>query len=65
MKHNMKKANDQIRFAVIGLGWVANNRHIPCILRHPRANLIGVVDHKEEKVIRIKEKFNRFKNHGK
>ncbi len=41
--------------AVVGLGWVANHRHIPCILRHPKAKLIGVIDRKEEKVDTIKK----------
>lgn len=38
----------QIRVAVIGLGWVALERHIPNLLRHPQVKLVGVVDRKPQ-----------------
>lgn len=49
----MKKLN----VAVVGLGWVATNRHIPIILRHPELHLYGVVDKREDRLERIKEKY--------
>lgn len=35
---------------MVGLGWVAQNRHIPCILRHPQARLVGVIDRRPDRI---------------
>lgn len=35
---------DKIRIAVAGLGWVAQNRHVPALLRNPAYELVGVID---------------------
>jgi len=40
----------KFNIAVIGLGWVATQRHISIILRHPRLNLYGVVDKRAERI---------------
>jgi predicted dehydrogenase len=47
----------KINVAVVGLGWVATNRHIPVILRHPNLNLYGVVDKRPERIKGLKEKY--------
>jgi predicted dehydrogenase len=47
----------KINVAVVGLGWVATNRHIPVILRHPHLHLYGVIDKHPERIKRLKEKF--------
>jgi scyllo-inositol 2-dehydrogenase (NADP+) len=49
--------NNKINVAVIGLGWVATNRHIPIILRHPRLHLYGVVDKRAERIQEMKGKY--------
>jgi scyllo-inositol 2-dehydrogenase (NADP+) len=49
--------SEKINVAVVGLGWVATNRHIPVILRHPQLNLYGVVDKRPERIQRLKEKY--------
>ena len=49
--------SEKINVAVVGLGWVATNRHIPIILRHPRLHLYGVVDKRSERIERLQEKY--------
>ncbi|GAB4482289.1 MAG: hypothetical protein OHK0031_04830 [Anaerolineales bacterium] len=49
----MKKIN----IAVIGLGWVATQRHIPIILRHARLHLYGVVDKRPERLQSISARY--------
>jgi len=49
--------DDRLNFAVIGLGWVAENRHIPCILRNPDTILYGAIDRKRYRVEEIEKKF--------
>lgn len=49
--------SEKINVAVVGLGWVATNRHIPIILHHPRLNLYGVVDKRPERIQRLTEKY--------
>jgi scyllo-inositol 2-dehydrogenase (NADP+) len=44
------KSSNLIPIAVIGLGWVATNRHIPIILNHPRLHFYGVVDKHSERL---------------
>ncbi len=48
---------DKIHVAVVGLGWVATNRHIPIILRNPRLHLVGVVDKRAERLQKITAKY--------
>jgi scyllo-inositol 2-dehydrogenase (NADP+) len=48
---------EKINVAVIGLGWVATNRHIPIILRHPRLQLYGVVDKHQERIQNLTNKY--------
>ena len=50
-------SSEKINVAVIGLGWVATNRHIPVIVRHPHLNLYGVVDKHPERIQGLKEKY--------
>jgi scyllo-inositol 2-dehydrogenase (NADP+) len=57
----MNESTAPVRMAVIGLGWVANHRHIPCILRHPQAELVGVVDRQEGKVAALKSRYKALK----
>jgi predicted dehydrogenase len=38
-----------IKVGVIGLGWVALNRHLPVIQRNPRFEIIGVIDRHENR----------------
>src|SRR5688500_433946 len=49
--------SEKINVAVVGLGWVATNRHIPVIVRHPQLHLYGVVDKGLERIQRLKEKY--------
>jgi len=46
----------KINVAVIGLGWVATNRHIPVILRNPNLHLFGIVDKHPERLQRFTQK---------
>ncbi len=46
----------KIHVAVVGLGWVATNRHIPIILRNPRLHLFGVVDKRAERIQNVTAK---------
>ncbi|CAG0968020.1 putative oxidoreductase YdgJ [Anaerolineales bacterium] len=50
-------ANRKINVAVIGLGWVATNRHIQVILRNPRLHLYGIVDKRPERIKSATEKY--------
>lgn len=50
-------SSEKINVAVVGLGWVANNRHIPVIMRHTQLNFYGVVDKRPERIQRLKEKY--------
>jgi predicted dehydrogenase len=52
----MVSSNNKINVAVVGLGWVANNRHIPVILKNPYLSLYGVVDKRPERIQRLTEK---------
>jgi len=47
----------KINVAVIGLGWVATQRHIPIILRQPRLHLYGVVDKRAERLQSLSAKY--------
>jgi scyllo-inositol 2-dehydrogenase (NADP+) len=49
--------NGKIRIAVIGLGWVAQARHIPAIRRDPRYDLIGVIDRSDGRAAAAAQKF--------
>jgi len=46
-----------INVAVIGLGWVATQRHIPIILRQPRLHLYGVVDKHVKRLQNLSAKY--------
>lgn len=48
---------EKINVAVIGLGWVATNRHIPIIVKHPRLHLFGVVDKRPERLRMLEAKY--------
>lgn len=50
--------NKKIRIAVVGLGWVAQNRHIPAILKNKSFELIGLVDKNEQKASEICKKYS-------
>jgi scyllo-inositol 2-dehydrogenase (NADP+) len=54
---NEMTLSEKINVAVVGLGWVATNRHIPVILRHPHLNLYGAVDKHPERIQHLKEKY--------
>lgn len=45
--------SEKINLAVLGLGWVATQRHIPIILQNPRLHFFGVVDKRPERLQRI------------
>lgn len=47
----------KINIAVIGLGWVATQRHIPIILQNPRLHLYGVVDKRTERLQQIAKQY--------
>jgi predicted dehydrogenase len=47
----------KINVVVIGLGWVATQRHIPIILRQPRLHLYGVVDKRAERLQNLSAKY--------
>lgn len=48
---------DKINVAVVGLGWVATERHIPIILRNSRLRLYGVVDKRPERLAKTKQRY--------
>jgi len=52
--NNMKNSTS-INIAVVGLGWVATQRHIPIILQNPRLHFYGVVDKSPERIKRLSE----------
>lgn len=45
-----------IRVATIGLGWVTQNRHIPCIQRNRAYQLVGLVDRDEARASALARK---------
>lgn len=47
----------KLTIGIIGCGNIAQTRHIPTILRHPRFELIGVVDRNSDKLEILKQKF--------
>lgn len=47
----------KINVAVIGLGWVASNRHTPIILQNRAMHLYGVVDKRLDRIESIKKKY--------
>jgi predicted dehydrogenase len=49
--------SNKLNIAVVGLGWVATNRHIPIILRDPRLRFYGVVDKRAERIQNITVKY--------
>lgn len=46
----------KIRLAIIGLGWVAQHRHIPSILRNPAFALVGFADKSGAKASALAQK---------
>lgn len=46
-------SGDCIRIAVVGLGWVAQARHIPSIKKNPGLKLVGVVDRSRGRAERV------------
>ena len=46
----------QIRVAVIGLGWVAQNRHLPQIARNPSFRLVGVIDRRPGRAAEVAQR---------
>lgn len=48
----------KIRFAVIGLGWVATQRHLPNLHRHREVELVGVIDRKGEHAERVAKQWH-------
>jgi len=46
-------SSSKMNVAVIGLGWVATQRHIPIILHQPRWHFYGVVDKRAERIQKI------------
>jgi scyllo-inositol 2-dehydrogenase (NADP+) len=51
------KSSNLIPIAIIGLGWVATNRHIPIIQNHPQLRFFGVVDKHSERIQTVCAKF--------
>ena len=51
----------QIRVAVIGLGWVAQNRHIPQIHRNPSFRLAGVIDRRPGRASEIARRWGNIR----
>lgn len=47
----------KINVAVVGLGWVATERHIPIILRNPHLYFYGVVDKRPERLAKTKSRY--------
>lgn len=46
-----------INVAIIGLGWVATQRHLPVILNNPHLHLYGFVDRRPQKLQNINKKY--------
>ena len=42
-----------MNFAVVGLGWVATHRHLPCLRLQKDAQLYGVIDRNAERVRKV------------
>ncbi len=47
----------KLKIGVIGLGWVANNRHIPVIMKNPQLHLYGVADKNTDRIDRLSVKY--------
>jgi predicted dehydrogenase len=45
-----------VKIAAIGLGWVAQHRHLPVMDRSPRFEVVGVIDHSEGVARAVAEK---------
>ncbi len=50
-------ADRPVPVAVVGLGWVAVNRHIPSIRRNPHLRLAGVIDRNRDRVQAVAARF--------
>jgi scyllo-inositol 2-dehydrogenase (NADP+) len=46
-------ASRPIRVAVVGCGWVAQNRHIPVLRKSPRFDVVGVVDRRFDRARQV------------
>jgi len=46
------------KVGVVGLGWVAINRHIPSLIRDPRVKIVGVVGKNTKENLEIVRKFS-------
>lgn len=53
----MMAETKKLRLAVMGLGWVAQNRHIPAILRNPSFSLVGFADRHEAKASSLAHRY--------
>ncbi len=49
----MPNVRRRTNVACIGLGWVSTNRHIPAIRRNPNLNLVGVVDRRPGRALKV------------
>jgi len=47
----------KIRIACVGLGWVAQHRHIPAILRNPAYKLVGLIDRHEGRAEKLAARY--------
>ena len=45
--------NRPIRIAAVGLGWVAEHRHLPAMDRNTRFNVVGVIDRTKGRAARV------------
>lgn len=51
-------ATSPLNVAVIGLGWVAQARHIPALQRNPGCRLVGVIDRDASRAASIADRLN-------
>ncbi|HBM90397.1 MAG TPA: gfo/Idh/MocA family oxidoreductase [Rhodospirillaceae bacterium] len=49
---------EKIKVAAVGLGWVAQNRHIPALLRNPAFELVGLIDRHKRKAAALAKRYN-------
>ncbi|HEV1992278.1 MAG TPA: Gfo/Idh/MocA family oxidoreductase, partial [Candidatus Dormibacteraeota bacterium] len=55
------RSND-LRVAVVGLGWVGTHRHLPWLRRTPGMRVVGVIDHSPARVERALARFGSVKS---
>ncbi len=59
-------STERVRVGVVGAGWWASLAHIPGVLEHPHAELVGIADPDSERLAKVADHFGvegRFADH--